>query len=454
MCAPRLVKGTSLPTRTPQTIWDTALGQLELQVTRPNFETWLRPTTAVRLDGHHLVVGVPSDFALEWLRSRLAGIVKRTVARLLDADATVSFEVLGAPIVPSSSAEAAARPAAPRPLVGHLDAKLTFDAFVVLKCNRVAYRAAKRTSGEDAYGLLVIPGPAGSGKTHLLHAIGNTARAAGRAVVALTGEAFVDRYASAVRAGQPHTFREAFGECELFLLDDLRFLTSRISSQEQFLLALEALRQRGCIVVVSADAPLERLAGLSDRLVARLRSGVVTHLATPTAAERSEFLQALAAIDRHDVPVAVLSLVAEPPATSLGDLAARLRQVIAYADLSGQPISPTLASETLQAANPAARIPLPETIIDIVCTHFSIPRDQLTGRSRARDVTYPRHIAMYLLRERAGTSLTQIGQLLGGRDHSTVLSGHARIKQERASLAETRADLERLELLVQQQPAA
>lgn len=444
-----------MPIRTPQTIWDTALGQLELQVTRPNFETWLRPTAALRLDGCHLVVGVASDFALEWLRSRMAGLVSRTVSRLLDAEATVSFEVLGAPSLPGPASAPAARPAAPRALVGHLDQKLTFDTFVALKCSRVAYRAAKRTAGEDAYGLLVISGAAGSGKTHLLHAIGNAGRAAGRAVVALTGEAFVDRYASSVRAGQPHTFREAFGDCELFLLDDLRFLASRASSQEQFLLALEALRQRGCTVVVTADAPLERLTGLSERLVARLRSGVVAHLATPAATERTEFLRALAALQRHEIPDAVLPLIAAPPAVSLGDLAARLRQVIAYADLSGQPVSPTLASETLQAATQQALSPLPETIIETICSHFSVSRDQLAGRSRARDVTYPRHLAMYLLREQASASLAQIGQLLGGRDHSTVLSGYARIKQERAALPQTQADLEQLErLLLSQHTAA
>ena len=442
-----------MPTRTPQTIWDTALGQLELQVTRPNFETWLRPTSGLRIDGHHLVVGVPSDFALEWLRSRLAGIVNRTVARLLDCDATVSFEVLGAPVGPTGAPAPSERPAAKRPIIGHLDSKLTFDAFVVLKCNRVAYRAAKRTLGEDAYRLLVISGPAGSGKTHLLHAIGNAAREAGRAVVGLTGEAFVDRYASAVRAGQPHIFREAFGDCEIFLLDDLRFLASRTSSQEQFLLALDALCQRGCIVVVTTDAPPERVSGLSERLAARLNSSVVTHLSAPGAAERSEFLQELAVLGSHDIPPAVVSLLAKRPTTSLRDLAGHLRQVIAYADLSSQPISPALVQEALQSARAPETAPAPESILDTVCTHFSVSREQLTSRSRARDITYPRHLAMYLLRERASCSLAQIGQLLGGRDHSTVLSGYARIKQERAALPQTQADLEQLELLLQHSAA-
>jgi len=445
-----------LPTRPPQTIWETALGQLELQVTRPNFETWLRPTTALRLEGHHLVIGVPSDFALEWLRSRMAGIVNRTVSRLLDAEATVSFEVLGAASVQSRSTETERQPAArtSQSLVGHLDPKLTFDAFVVLKCNRVTYRAAKRASSDDPYGLLVITGPAGSGKTHLLHAIGNAVREAGHAVVALTGEAFVDRYASAVRAGQPHTFREAFSGCEFFLLDDLRFLASRVSSQEQFLLALDALRQRGCILVVTTDVPPEQVDGLSEKLMTRLRSAVVAHLATPSAAERLEFLQALAALHHRDIPPAVLSLVAEQPSASVRDLAGRLHQVIAYADLSGQPISPALTHEALQASYQPQPVPQSAYIIDTICSRFSISRDQLTGRSRTRDITYPRHLAMYLLRELGSCSLTQIGQLLGGRDHSTVLSGYARIKQERASLPQTQTDLDQLELLLRQHSAA
>lgn len=445
-----------MPTRPPQTIWETALGQLELQVTRPNFETWLRPTTALRLEGHHLVVGVPSDFALEWLRSRMAGIVNRTVSRLLDAEATVSFEVLGAAPAPSGSGETE-RQSAARPvhsLIGHLDPKLTFDTFVVLKCNRVTYRAAKRASGDDAYGLLVISGPPGSGKTHLLHAIGNAAREAGRAVVALTGEAFVDRYASAVRTGQPHTFREAFAGCEFFLLDDLRFLASRLSSQEQFLLALDALRQRDCILVVSTDVPPEQVNGLSEKLMTRLGSAVVARLATPSATERLEFLQALAALDHHDIPPTVLSLIAETSSSSIRDLAGRLRQVIAYADLSGQAISPVLTHEALQVSYQPQTAPQSDHILAAVCSHFSISHDQLASRSRTRDITYPRHLAMYLLRELGSCSLAQIGQLLGGRDHSTVLSGYARIKRERAALPQTQADLDQLELLLRQHSAA
>lgn len=188
-------------------------------------------------------------------------------------------------------------------------------------------------------------------------------------------------------------------------------------------------------------------------MAARLNSSVVTHLSAPGAAERSEFLQELAVLGSHDIPPAVVSLLAKRPTTSLRDLAGHLRQVIAYADLSSQPISPALVQEALQSARAPETAPAPESILDTVCTHFSVSREQLTSRSRARDITYPRHLAMYLLRERASCSLAQIGQLLGGRDHSTVLSGYARIKQERAALPQTQADLEQLELLLQHSAA-
>lgn len=432
-----------MPSRTPQTIWDTALGQLELQVTRPNFETWLRPTTALRLEDGQLVVGVPTDFALEWLRSRLAGMVDRTVSRLLDKQVSVVFEVLGAQPIgrPPEAAQVDPR----RALVGHLDATLTFESFVPFKCNHVAYRAAKRTLSAEAYGLLVLCGPAGSGKTHLLHATGNAARRAGRSVVALSGESFVDRYASAVRHGRPHSFREAFGDCELFLLDDLRFLATRTSSQEQFLLALDELRQRDCVFVVTADAPPEQIAGLSDRLATRLRSGVLAELGTPSLAEKLEFLRALADHRKLSLPPAILSAIAERRSASLRDVAGALQQVVAFAELSGQPLTPELAQEALRSSAQMPGSLTPEQIIDTICQRFSVSREQIEGRSRARAVTYPRHLAMYLLREKSPCSLVQIGQLLGGRDHSTVLSGHARIKQERAALPQTRADLELLE---------
>lgn len=445
-----------MPNRSPQTLWETALGQLELQVTRPNFETWLRNTVGLRLDNNELVVGVPTDFALEWLRSRLSPLIARTVSQLVGVPVAVSFQVLGAqPTAASPSANGQTpQPASPA-LPPHLDPRFTFESFVPVKSNRLAYRAARRLASGDAhYSPLVLFGAPGLGKTHLLHAIGHSTVAAGRRVASLTGEAFVRYYTQTVRSGHPHSFRELFLSCNLLLLDDLRFLTTRAASQEQFFHIFNTLHAQGCLFALTTDTCPDDLACLSSPLRSRLQAGVLTELPPPSSEERLAIVRAKAARLPKRPPDSILQLLSEQAYDSIRELEGGLHQITAYAQLTGRPPSPQLALEALHPLRTTPLPPSPEAILRAVCTHFHISRQQLSSPSRARDVTYPRHVAMYLLRNLTRRPLNEIGQLLGGRDHSTVLSGYNRIKQERNTLPQTQADLTQLEQLLHISSAA
>jgi chromosomal replication initiator protein len=438
--------------RSPQTIWDTALGQLELQVTRPNYETWLRNTAGLRLEGNRFIVGVPSDFTLEWLRSRMSSLISRIVSDLLNGPVEVSFEVLGLhPPAPAPAANGQ-RPPAPQASPLDLDSRLTFDSFTALSSNRVAYRAAKRVAGGDgSYNPLVLFGPPGLGKTHLLHAIGHAAARGGRAVVALTGESFVDRFTKGVRAGQPDSFRELFHSCELLLLDDLTFLATRSASQEQFFHIADALHARGGQLVATTEVVPDNIQGLSARLRSRLQAGLCVELRPLSSNERLDVLRAKAARLSPPVSDDLLRLVAAEGYSTVRELEGALNRLSAYADLSHEPVS---ADTLSQALKPFTAPPLStHTVIQTVARHFGLTPAQLAGPSRARDVTYARHIAMYLLHHRLSQSLTAVGHLLGGRDHSTVLSGCRRIEREAKSLPETQAALEQIQAFLHESAA-
>jgi chromosomal replication initiator protein len=436
-------------------VWDTSLGQLELQVTRPNFETWLRNTTGLRLDSGELIVGVPTDFAVEWLRSRLSSVVDRTVSQLLGEAIIVRFQVLGAPSRPAvSTTPSAPAAAASRP---DLDARLTFDTFTVVKSNRLAYRAARRLAGGDlASSPLFIFGPTGLGKTHLLHAVGHALAASGRSVTLLTGEAFVTRYGDAVRAGQPHSFREAFHQTGCLLLDDVGFLSTRAASQEQFFHIFDALHAGGCPVAVTADVAPEALTGLSPRLRSRLQAGLAVAIQALAVDERLPLLTAKASHLTPPLPEPVLTAIAREPLDSARDLDGALNRLAAYADLSGKPLTPEDVQQALrpfaasQAAAPA------DAILAAVCHHFGLSDDQLSGNSRARDIAYARHVAMYLLRHHSSQSLADIGARLGGRDHTTVLSACRKIQKELASSlpSDTHHHIEQIESSLQNESVA
>lgn len=428
--------------RSPQRLWETALGQLELQVTKPNFDTWLRSTIGLRLDGGELVVGAPTDFAIEWLRSRMSPLINRTVSQLAAGEVSVSFQVLGSAALaaPLASAGHAAPAYVPSPAAPQLDPRLTFDSFTVVDSNRLAHRAARRlAAGQATYYPLVLLGSPGLGKTHLLHAIGHQAARSDKRVLALTGEAFVDRYGRSVRDGHPQAFRDAFVECDLLLLDDLQFLATRAASQDQFLHIFNILHATERQVAVTIDAPPEELKGFSASLSTRLQAGLVAHLALPTESERTEILRAVLSRRGTPLPEAIMRLLAGQPSSSIRELEGGLNRVIAYAELANEPITVERARQALRPIFNQPRSLSPQTVLDTVCQHFNLTPDQLTGPSRSRDVTYARHIAMYLLRQHQ--PLAEIGRLLGNRDHSTVLSGCRRIEQEQASLDQTRNDL-------------
>jgi len=428
--------------RSPQRLWETALGQLELQVTKPNFDTWLRSTVGLRLDGGELVVGAPTDFAIEWLRSRMSPLINRTVSQIAGGEVSVSFQVLGSAALAAPLADTGqAAPAhLPSPAAPQFDPRLTFDSFTVVDSNRLAHRAARRlAAGQATYYPLVLLGRPGLGKTHLLHAIGHQAAGSDKRVLILTGEAFVDRYGKSVRAGHPQAFRDAFVECDLLLLDDLQFLATRPGSQDQFLHIFNILHTVGRQVAVTIDTPPEELSGLSAALSTRLQAGLVARLDLPTEGERLEIVRALLSRRAASLPEAVALLLAEQPSSSIRELEGGLNRVAAYAELVNQPITTEQARQALRPVSNGPRRLSPQTVLDTVCRHFHMTTDQLTGPSRSRDITYARHIAMYLLRPHH--PLAEIGRILGNRDHSTVLSGCRRIDKEQASLDQTRHDL-------------
>ena len=446
-----------MPVRSPEALWETALGQLELQVTRPNYETWLRNTVGLTLDDNQLIVGVPSDFASEWLRSRLSGLINRTVTQLADADISVLFQILGAPAAPpapsANGRQPAPVPAAARP-VPDLDPNLTFSSFTVVKSNRLAYRAASRVaSGKVPFDPLVLVGPPGLGKTHLLHAIGHQALAADKHVIALTSEAFVNKYSSASRDGHPHTFRQLFEDCDLLLLDDLPFLASRAASQEQFFHVFNTLHAANARVVITSDLLPDSVTGLSSRLRSRLKGGLTTEVQPPSPTDRLDILKAKASHLPQTVPEDILRYIANQPYSSVRELEGALNRVTAYADFSDAPLSLDSVTHILHPFT-TRHTPSATVILDTVCRHFSVSLDQLKGPSRSREITFARHIAMYLLRNYGPRPLTNIGQLLGGRDHSTVLTAYRRIKKERSSLPQTQSHLDAIEASLRRDSAA
>lgn len=434
-------------------LWDTALGRLELQVTRPNFDTWLRDTRGLRIEDDRLVVGAPTDFAREWLETRLKAIILKTIAAVAERPLDVVFEVFrGDPAPPPPallepaevrSAQARMRNAAPL-----FNPAFTFDAFVTGEENRLAYHAAlAAATGSAAYHATVIWGPVGLGKTHLLHAIGHRAVAEGRTVVFVTAERFANEFATAARDRSFQAFRERYRRCDVLLLDDLQFLEGKEHTQEEFFHTFDDLAAAGAHIAVTADRPPALLSGLLPKLRSRLAAGLVADIQPPAYPTRFAIVAARAQRERIPIDDDVLALIAAEDVTNVRELEGRFNRVVAFAQLlPADPISPDLARKALVPfANHRPPEPVSASaVIDAVCRHLGVDPDDLTSKKRDRKTTYARHLVMYLLRELGRQPLSDIGRLLGGRDHSTVIHAVQRISQEIACIPETRRDVDAL----------
>ena len=404
---------------------------------------WLEPLACAGLaDGVLRLTGPPEVCC--WAATRLGPVLDTCVRGVLGAG--VRVEVGAAPAT-------AAEPApAPRPTATAFNPKYDFEQFVIGPSNRLAHAAALAVAElpGQAYNPLFLYGPPGLGKTHLLHAIGNYVRAysAGLHVRYTTVEAFTNEFVSSLggSAGGKHAFKDRFRGVDVLLIDDIQFLERKVHTEHELFHTFNALYETGSQLVITSDRTPADLAQLEDRLRERFQAGLVTDISRPDYATRVAILRKRAAHD--EIAVAddqALAVVAASVTTNVRALEGALIRVVAYASLTGQPLTAALAQEVIDRLGLRSQPPATPTIAtiqDAVCAHFAVSRDELLSRSRAQRLAWPRHVAIYLARELTDHSLPLIGREFGDRDHSTVLNACRRAAErlERDSAAHSVVD--------------
>jgi chromosomal replication initiator protein len=424
-------------------IWSAALGELQLQMTQATFETWLRGSKLLRYDDGTFVIAVKSGYAKDWLENRLLTTVKRTLARLADRTVDVKFVVGGEEPRRDTTDSAlfnasraldgqAASPKPARTLAGRdLNPRYTFDTFVVGPGNRLAHAAsvAATESPASAYNPLFIYGGVGLGKTHLLHAIGHGCQAQDIDTLYVSSETFTNDLIEAIRSHTTETFREKYRTADVLLVDDIQFIAGKERTQEEFFHTFNALHSVNKQIVLSSDRAPKALNTLEKRLCSRFEWGLITDVQAPDLETRIAILRSKAAYSGMLVPDEILSIIATHVQSNIRELEGALNQVIAMARLADKALTREVAEMALTNLLPRRRELPPVEIIERVAHHFGLEASQLKGRSRKRDVARPRQIAMYLIREETDASLPEIGEMLDGRDHSTILYGCERVAE-------------------------
>jgi chromosomal replication initiator protein len=427
-------------------IWQKALGELQTQVTRANYNTWLRNSHGVSVENGVFIVGTSNAFVAEWLTTRLYSLVRKALAHVADQELDVRFEVhdLKRPqkrLQPQAGyADGGVAVAAP---VDPLNARFSFDTFVVGSCNRLAFAASLELAENpcSTFNPLYIYGGTGQGKTHLLKAIGHTTRLAGRDVLYMTAERFTDEFVLAVKRKRIDEFNARFHTPSVVLFDDIQFLAGKRGTQQCFYHIFDELLQRGCQIALTCDHHPRDMQALGDKLQSRLESGMVACIQPPDYEARLSFLQAKVAESDMESPDDALRILAEEVRGNMRKLEGAIVYLSAQARLTGEPINSQTVNRLLNSVStPGDGKPIAHAVAEA----FDVSIEDLLSPKRDRKTARARHVAMYLMRTQSGLSLSEIGRELGGRNHATVLHGIRKLTDELAANHRLQKHLQRI----------
>ncbi len=437
-------------------VWKAVLGELQMQVPRPTFETWLKPTEGVAQSqsndgGQAFVVEAPTPFAVEWLERRMFHALHRTLEKVLGHPVELQLRVKSEGI--SYAVERAELPPgvnqeANQPLFEFrsLNPRYTFETFVVGPSNRLAFSAAQAVAETPgvAYNPLFLYSGAGLGKTHLLQAMGHTCARRGMSVLYVTSEQFTNEFITAIRNRTTEDFRKRYRSVQMLLVDDVQFLSGKEQTHEGFFHTFNDLHNSGNQVVVSSDRPPRALPLMEERLRSRFEWGLIADIQPPDLETRMAILASKADEMHVGLDDAVLELIAKRIQRNVRELEGSLNRMVAYAQLMNVSITLDTTERILNDVAPEqTRASIdPQRILSEVASYFGLQVDDLVARNRKRKVSVPRQVAMYLLIHEIGLPPTQVGRLLGGRDHSTVIHGAGKINGEMNEDSELRHDVQ------------
>ncbi len=443
-------------------VWRATLGELQLQLPRNTFDTWLKPTEGISYRNSQFVVEVPTPFAVAWLERRMYQSIQKTVEKVTGGPAEIQFQVkasntgvsnppagaAGRSTAPDSASSTAAvgllaEPAGeakPVPAPARLSTASTFNprygfnSFVEGPSNRLAFSAAQAVveAPGKMYNPLFIYSGVGLGKTHLLHAIGQASTDLGLDALYVSSEQFTNEFISAIRNRTTEEFRSRYRSVQVLLIDDIQFMSGKEQTQEGFFHTFNDLHNSGQQIVITSDRPPKTLALLEDRLRSRFEWGLIADIQPPALETRMAILKSKAEAHQLSISDSIIEYIAKRVQKNVRELEGSLNRLVAYSDLMNVPVTLDLASRVLQdlATDAARHSPDPGRIIDEASHYYKVSTAELLGRSRTKNISLARQVAMYLLMYELEMSPTQIGRLLGGRDHSTVIHGAGKINGE------------------------
>ncbi len=419
--------------------WQQVLSVIEKQVNRQSYNTWFKPTQLVRHEGNALHIRVPNSFFQDWLNDHL-DVVIEAAQKAGIGDVEVVYVVEEKPVVTPSGT-----------LQGQLDfdsiantlnSKYTFDSFVVGSSNQFAHAAALAVAERPSktYNPLFLYGGVGLGKTHLMHAIGQSIKGSNPSLrlAYVSTEKFTNELINAIRYDRLPAFRERYRNHDVLLIDDIQFIAAKERTQEEFFHTFNALYDMQKQLVISADCPPREIPTLEERLHSRFEWGLIADIQPPDLETKIAILRKKAERQKITLPDNVAIYIAGKVRSNIRELEGALVRLIAYCSLTGGEITLPMAQETLRDLFDPGEKPLSiEMIQKSISDYYGLRIQELKSKNNSKAITLPRQICMYLCKQLTNASLPQIGRAFGGKHHTTVMHSVSKIDQLRQTDKET-----------------
>ena len=421
-----------------ESLWQSSLSALQISVSPANFKTWFQDTRITRIDNKLVEIACPSVYAKQWLEERYRGQISKVLEEVGGNKFEIVFTISStlkkplkrvseeAPLFDSGEEEKTR--IHKRLAESRLNPKHTLENFVIGKNNQLAYAVAQAiiSSPGKVYNPFFLYGGVGVGKTHLIQAIGQALlkESPTKTVVYCTGEAFTNEMVEAIQNRRNSAFRNKYREVDLLLIDDIQFIAGREGTQEEFFHTFNALHGAGRQVVMTSDRPPKDIAKLEERLRSRFEWGMITDIQPPDKDMRVAIISFKCRELGIELPFEVANLLAER-VNSVRDLEGALMRLTTTAQLTNQPVSVDLVRLVMGIQNDSARrqVVNPKEVIEVVAQEFNVKPSEIRGARRYKEIVVPRQICMYILRNDFNLPLTRVAEMLGGRDHTTVMYG-------------------------------
>ncbi|WP_304158606.1 chromosomal replication initiator protein DnaA [Phascolarctobacterium succinatutens] len=428
-------------------IWVRCKDKLKESFNEKVFNVWIKPIMPLEVTDTYYKVAVKNDFFKTMLEENYAQVIEGVLAGIMSKNIKLIIETMDNG---SSGSEAAEEmPALPakreqqqlfnentsvqQPDESNLNPKYVFETFVIGNSNRFAHAAAQAVANDPAhaYNPLFLYGGVGLGKTHLMHAIGNRIKQNNPSMKVLytSSEKFTNEIINSIQNKTTEAFRQKYRNIDCLIIDDIQFLKGKEQTQVEFFHTFNALKDADKQIIISSDRPPREIETLEDRLRSRFDQGLTADIQTPDLETRMAILRTKAASDNIVLPTEVITLLATNIATNIREIEGAYNKIVAYTSLMHMPITVETAQKVLSdmGNDIKTRTITYEGIIKVVADHYNVKQDELFNKKRTQNIAFPRQVAMYLCRELADLSYPRIGELFGGRDHTTVIHAYEKI---------------------------